>query len=270
MKPAMHPSVPEMHTTTDMNHGIAGLRRQLRTTQAIGLLLVTAFGITCLLGLQSATTPAAPAAGLKDPVRFGEITVERINVAGPDGVRRFIISHDAPKALFAGQEWERTVPPGMASLIILDPSGHEVGGYAASEAHTMLSLDYRNHPLEAAVIGTGIAPDGSQAATFVLKQPPAGPTVDLHAVVRGFEKYKKGAADPNDPDVREFQRHLSMQSTRVELFTTATMAGVSVNDSKGRQRIVLQVDESDNPAVIVYDAEGKETLRIPEAPRDPK
>ena len=183
---------------------IAGLRRQMRFMQACTLALAATVGAGLMLGMQSAAKPAATD-GMKEPVRFGEITVERINVAGPDGVRRYIISHDLPKAPFAGRELERTVPPGMAGLIMLDPKGNEVGGYAASESHTMLSLDYRNYPLEAAGLVARLAPDGSQSAGMVLIQPPSGPLIDMDAVERGDEKTKAakdGKPDLDDPDVK--------------------------------------------------------------------
>ena len=262
------PPAAETRTTTEMHHEIVGLRRQLRTMQVIGLLLVAAFGISYLLGLQSATTPAAPAAGLKEPVRFDEITVGRINIAGPDGVRRYIISHDLPKAPFAGRELERTVPPGMAGLIMLDPKGNEVGGYAASESHTLLTLDYRNYPLEAAGLVARLAPDGSQSAGMVLIQPPSGPLLDMDAVDRGAEKTKAakdGKPDLNDPDVKELQRFQAMQFARIAVFAEQKSATIGLQDSQGRQRLLLQVDENDNPAIILYDAEGKETARFPES-----
>ncbi|MFN9538229.1 MAG: hypothetical protein ACK6A8_03145, partial [Planctomycetota bacterium] len=200
--------------------------------------------------------------------KFDEITVGRINVAGPDGVRRYIISHDLPKAPFAGRELERTVPPGMAGLIMLDPKGNEVGGYAASESHTMLSLDYRNYPLEAAGLVARLAPDGSQSAGMVLIQPPSGPLIDMDAVERGDEKTKAakdGKPDLDDPDVKELLRFQAMQFARIAVFAEEKSATIGLQDSQGRQRLLLQVDENDNPAIILYDAEGKETARFPEA-----
>lgn len=262
----MHSKATSDSALTTHTAEIARLGRQVRVFQALTLALGAAMGVSLMLGMQSAGKPSAEAA--KEPVRFGEITVERINVAGPDGVRRYIISHDAPKAPFAGHEWERTVPPGMAGLIMLDPKGNEVGGYAASESHTMLSLDYRDYPLEAAVMATGVARDGTQVAEFVLNQPPSGPPVDLDAVFRGAKKLedaKDPAPDLNDPDVKELIRFQGMQRGRIGMVAATKMAGISVNDSQGRQRLLLQVDENDDPAIIVYDAEGKETARFPEA-----
>jgi hypothetical protein len=247
---------------------IARLRRQMRLMQGCTLALAAATGVSFMLGMQSAAKPTSPADGKKEPVHFGEITVERINVTGPDGVRRSIISHAIPAAPFAGRDFERSSPPGMAGLIMLDPKGNEVGGYAASDRHTMLSLDYRDYPLEAVVMATGFTPDGMQVSEFVLKQPPSGPLVDMDAVDRGAKKAqdaKDGKPDLNDPDVKELIRFQGMQRGRVGMLATTKMGGISVNDSQGRQRLLLQVDENDSPAIIVYDAEGKETARFPEA-----
>ena len=237
-----------------------GLVRQVRMFQGLTFVLAGAIVVGLFGGARQPPRPRVE--------KFDEITVGRINVAGPDGVRRYIISHELPKAPFAGRELERTVPPGMAGLIMLDPKGNEVGGYAASESHTMLSLDYRDYPLEAAVIATGVAPDGTQVAEFVLKQPPSGPLVDMDAVFRGARKVeaaKDGEPDLNDPDVKELVRFQGMQRGRIGMVATTKMAGISVNDSQGRQRLMLQVDENDSPAIILYDAEGKETARFPES-----
>jgi hypothetical protein len=240
-----------------------GLVRQVRVFQALTLGLAGAIVVGLFGG---AGQPPGPRVE-----KFDEITVGRINVAGPDGVRRYIISHDLPKAPFAGRELERTVPPGMAGLIMLDPKGNEVGGYAASESHTLLTLDYRNYPLEAAGLVARLAPDGSQSAGMVLIQPPSGPLFDMDAVDRGAEKTKAakdGKPDLDDPDVKELQRFQAMQFARIAVFAEQKSATIGLQDSQGRQRLLLQVDENDNPAIILYDAEGKETARFPEAKRE--
>ena len=250
---------------------ITRLRRQMRIMQGCTLALAATIGASFMLGMQSAAEPASTADGKKEPVRFGEITVDRINVAGPDGVRRFIISHDMPKAPFAGRELERTVPPGLAGLIMLDPKGNEVGGYAASDSHTLITLDYRNYPLEAAGMVARLAPDGSQSAGMVLLQPPSGPLIDMDAIDRGAEKMKEakdGKPDLNDPDVKELLRFQAMQFARIAVFAEQKSASIGLQDSQGRQRLLLQVDENDNPLIIFYDAEGKETTRFPEAKRE--
>lgn len=241
-----------------------GLVRQVRVFQALTLGLAGAIVVGLFWG---AGQPPGPRVD-----KFDEITVGRINVAGPDGVRRYIISHDAPKAPFAGREFERTVPPGMAGLIMLDPKGNEVGGYAASESHTMLSLDYRNYPLEAAGLVARVTPDGSQEAGLVVIQPPSGPLIDMDAVERGAEKTKAakdGKPDLDDPDVKELLRFQAMQFARIAVFAQQKSATIGLQDSQGRQRLLLQVDENDNPAIILYDAEGKETGRMPPAPSQP-
>ncbi|MFN9248341.1 MAG: hypothetical protein ACK6DS_14860 [Planctomycetota bacterium] len=237
-----------------------GLVRQVRMFQGLTFVLTGAIVVGLFGGARQPPRPRVE--------KFDEITVGRINVAGPDGVRRYIISHELPKAPFAGRELERTVPPGMAGLIMLDPKGNEVGGYAASESHTMLSLDYRNYPLEAAGLVARLAPDGSQSAGMVLIQPPSGPLIDMDAVERGDEKTKAakdGKPDLDDPDVKELLRFQAMQFARIAVFAEEKSATIGLQDSQGRQRLLLQVDENDNPAIILYDAEGKETARFPEA-----
>ena len=264
----MNRSISIASNGPDNTAEIIRLRRQMRMMQGCTLALAATIGVSFMIGMQSAAKPASPADGKKEPVRFGEITVERINVAGPDGVRRYIISHELPKAPFAGRELERTVPPGMAGLIMLDPKGNEVGGYAASESHTTLTLDYRNYPLEAAGLVARLAPDGSQSAGMVLIQPPSGPLIDMDAVDRGAEKTKAakdGKPDLDDPDVKELQRFQAMQFARIAVFAEQKSATIGLQDSQGRQRLLLQVDENDNPAIILYDAEGKETARFPES-----
>ena len=247
---------------------ITRLRRQMRIMQGCTLALAATIGVRFMVGMQSAAKPTPPADGKKEPVRFGEITVERINVAGPDGVRRFVISHDMPKAPFAGRELERTVPPGLAGLILLDPKGNEVGGYGASESHTLIGLDYRNYPVEGVGMVARVHSDGSQSAGMVVVQPPSGPLIDMDAIDRGAEKMKQakdGKPDLNDPDVKELLRFQAMQFARIAVFAEQKSASIGLSDSQGRQRLLLQVDENDNPAIIFYDAEGKETTRFPEA-----
>jgi hypothetical protein len=250
---------PSSPSPVDPSVAIALLASQLRWHRR----LLAVFGLVLAAGMIAFSVQEPQASG--GTARFDELTVQRLTVAGPDGVRRYILSHDMPKAPFAGREWERTVPPGMAGLVMLDPKGNEVGGYAASDSHSMLSLDYRDHPLEAVVLGTGKADDGSQAAQILLKQPPTGPAVDMDAVDRGAKKAAQGGGDPNDPDVRELKRHYAMQSVRVALAATQKTAALVLSDAQGRERILLRVDEHDDPAIVVLGPDGKEIARFPEA-----
>jgi hypothetical protein len=113
-----------------------------------------------------------------------------------------------------------------------------------------------------------LAPDGSQSAGLVVLQPPSGPLIDMDAIDRGAEKMKQakdGKPDLNDPDVKELLRFQAMQFARIAVFAEQKSASIGLSDSQGRQRLLLQVDENDNPAIILYDAEGKETARFPEA-----
>ena len=79
----MNRSISIASNGPDNTAEIIRLRRQMRIMQGCTLALAATIGVSFMLGMQSAAKPASPADGKKEPVRFGEITVERINVAGP-------------------------------------------------------------------------------------------------------------------------------------------------------------------------------------------
>ena len=90
-------------------------------------LLLGAYGLV-RTGLQASKTNDTAARVEK----FAEITVGRINIAGPNGVNRIILAHEMPQAPFQGEMIERTVPPGLAGMIYCAPNGDEVGGIGVS------------------------------------------------------------------------------------------------------------------------------------------
>lgn len=253
------PTPSDPSHSLEESHEWRRLHRQVRALRLVTLGLCATVGVAVLLGMHSGQPNTPP----EQPTKFREITVERINIAGPDGVRRYIISHDAPKAPFAGRELERSVPPGMAALLMLDGKGNEVGGYASSNSHALLSLDYRDFPLEAVGLAAWIGPDGGQSAGIVVNQPPTGAALDMDAVMRGVTKSKEPNPDANDPDIRELARFQAMQLSRIEIGASTKGAGITLNDSQGRKRILLNVAEDGTPEIVLYDAAGKETARLP-------
>jgi hypothetical protein len=210
--------------------------------------------------------------------KFEEITVGRINVAGPDGVNRFVLSHQSIKAPFADQELERDVPPGTATMIYCDPKGNEIGGIASHENGRLIALDYADYPLEALILASG-GKGEQQGSSIRLMQPPQGEKVDLAAADRGYEKLKalwKSGLDEaaaqaeaekqakTDPDLAECLRFREMMTDRITMLVSPQQAGIVLNDREGRERIVIRVDENDEPEIVLFDAEGKEVARLPE------
>jgi len=183
--------------------------------------------------------------------RFDEITVGRINVAGPDGVNRLVFSHEMPRAPFQGELLERSVPPGMAGMIYCAPNGDEVGGMGVSgtekSAHALITLDYRNTPLEAIGLATNLGPNGQDAALIVMDSPTG--TIDV----------KKIKAN----DAAEIKRLQAMMIDRVTLGVDGHDAALVLKDRNGKKRIVIGVDANNDPRIEVLDEAGKVIQRLP-------
>ncbi|HRF81171.1 MAG TPA: hypothetical protein PL070_13925 [Flavobacteriales bacterium] len=178
---------------------------------------------------------------------FTELTVGQLNIAGPDSVKRIIMSHKMPMAPFQGEQLERTVPPGLAGMIFCAPNGDEVGGIGVSGTTkggaALIALDYRNVPLEAIGFSTYYDENG-QSAGFVIMDPPRG-TVDV----------KKLNAD----DQEEVERFQAMMVQRVDLSVSNEKAGLTISDRQGNVRILIGLDEDDEPSIQLRDKEGHVT-----------
>lgn len=190
----------------------------------------------------------------KAETHFTELTVGQLNIAGPDSVKRIIMSHKMPMAPFQGEMLERSVPPGLAGMIFCAPDGDEVGGIGVSGTAkggaALMALDYRNVPLEAIGFSTYYDENG-QSAGFVIMDPPRG-TVDV----------KKINAD--DPD--EVERFQAMMVQRVDLSVSNEKAGLTISDRQGNARILIGLDEDDEPSIQLLDKVGHVTQVIASAP----
>jgi hypothetical protein len=258
-----------------LHQDIARLTRQVRVLQCTSLALCAALAAFVTLGFG----PPTPAKETRVE-KFDEITVGRINVAGPDGVKRFILSHDMPKAPFAGQELERSVPPGFAGMIYCAPNGDEIGGIASADGMRIITLDYSGYPIEALVLASG-GEGEEQGTTISLKQPPSGAKVDLAAADRGYKTLQsifKSSQDANaeaaeraktDSDLAEVLRHRKMMVNRIGIGVNPKQAGISIADRDGNDRIVMLVSDSGEPEILILDADGKEVARIPERKEKP-
>lgn len=222
-----------------MHDPVTALARQVRVLRTLVRALGLALGCVVLLGFASGQDARRTAS-------FDELTVGRLNVAGPDGVNRIVLAHEMPQAPFGGKMVERTVPPGLAGMIFCAPNGDEIGGIGASEEHSLLALDYRGVPLEA--IGLVQRRANGQSAGLVVMENPTGP-VDLDAVIEGDED-----------ELRRFQ---AMMVNRVSLGVAEHTASLTLNDREGRPRIVIGVDAGNDAYVKILDEAGDEVLRLP-------
>jgi len=233
---------------------VSQLERRNRRLNLVlfGMLLLAVFsGVAGLVG--AGTTPSKPAHESAGRVeKFDEITVGRINIAGPDHINRLILSYKMPQAPFQGELVERSVPPGMAGMIYCAPNGDEVGGIGVSGSEKggtgLITLDYRNTPLEAIGLGTQYGPKG-QSAGFAIMESPAGPV--------NIRKIKSN-------DETEVKRLQAMMIERISLgLETNKSASLVIRDRQGKDRIVIGVDENNKPEVKILDENGKETGRLP-------
>ena len=214
----------------------------------IALLVLGVWGLLIHSFLAASFAHTEPDTGKQ---RFEEITVGRLNIAGPNGVNRIVLAHEMPQAPFQGEMLQRTVPPGLAGMIFCAPNGDEVGGIGVSGSpkggHTLLALDYRNTPLEAIGLVTHYSPDKQSAGLVVMDNP------------RGLVDVKKLKAN----DEAEVKRLQAMMVDRISLGVEGHNARLAIKDGNGKVRIIIGVTEKDVPEIKMLDENGKEVGRLP-------
>lgn len=161
----------------------------------------------------------------------------RFTVRDRRGRQRLLADTRRPPVIIGGTVFpaeQRQGPPEGTYLIFNDEHGSERGGIVAGASEGSISLDYRN--AQALTLGTRWQGEHGAAALFFKQMPdPALPP---------------GKTPP--------------MPTRVELvWSTADGAVLSLNDSKGRPRIVLAVDARDVPGIRVLDEHGKVVGSLP-------
>lgn len=222
--------------------------RLKRLALAAPIITLLAGGTGLVLAGPAETKAAAAAPRV---AAFDELTVGRLNIAGPDGVQRIVLSYTMPDGPFQGLHLKRSVPPGLAGMIFCAPNGDEVGGIGVSGSaqggHSLVALDYRNVPVEAIGFTTHQSGDGQNAALVVMDNPTG--TVDAK---------KLQAQDP-----AEIQRLQAMMVDRISLGVDGHNASLVIRDRKGKERIVIGVDPNNNPEVKILDEDGKEVGRLP-------
>ena len=200
--------------------------RILKCYAAITTIALAVFGITAA----------------KSPDASAEITVERINIVDPTGVKRVVISNAErfPLPKVEGRELPRAMAP--AGIALYDPKGNEVGGIPASDAEFgqshVLASGYPNY--DAIGLMTRISPDGSDAlaALAINARPPA----NLDPIAAG-----------------------KVAHTRIAIQNQNEDAQILMADPQGRDRIRLMVDRKGQARIEVPDADGKVTFRAPQS-----
>jgi hypothetical protein len=191
---------------------------------------------------------------------FDEITVKKLSLVDSTGKKRMIMTTDFAKAPWGGQEVKRNVPPGMAGMIYLDTNGDEVGGLAfggSDKGKVALStLDYTGMPLEA--IGySRVQTEKYTSAGFVVMD---NPRIDSTWNAEKFlEENKSGQKD--GAQIKLLQKQMV---SRVELGVVNHDARLILKDNKGKDRIILGVNDNNEAVIKILDEDGNVIQKFPE------
>lgn len=207
-----------------------------KKNRVLAMLCVASFAVSSALLVNLAIDLNRPSKSTK------EQDLSTLNIAGEDGVKRFILSNTAPMAPIQGELIARTVPPGMSGMIFTDPKGNEVGGIGVSSRHTTVALDYRDTPIEAIGLATYQGKTGQSAMLKVMDNPKE--TVDIKKI------------KVNDPE--ELKKLQSLMVDRITLGVEENVASLIIKDREGKDRILIGVDSQDQPYIKVLDKDGLE------------
>lgn len=201
--------------------------------------------------------------------RFEEIEVERINVVDPNGTLRLAIHNKdrIPDPSVDGKTFKRQGNP-AAGFIFFNDEGDECGGFLWSgrktegghEAGHHLSFDqYKQDQILTITHGE----EGGQSATMLNIQDrvPGASLADIVEEVRSAREMDEG--EEKTKKLAELNQKYWVH-TRVTLGRgRAGEAALSLNDSKGRPRIVLSVEAGGAPRFLFLDEKGKVTRSLP-------
>ena len=200
---------------------------------------------------------------MSDRPKFEEIDVERINIVESDGTRRMTISNNArfPDPLLEGTSLDRAGQRG-AGLLFLNEEGFECGGlvYAGREREGTSAGLFFDRFHNDQVIGMQYAetPDG-YSSMFTIQD---RELIDIETVAQ------RVAAESDDAGrASVIEEELGKAPMRVAIGRDQNgSAAIYLMDSKGKPRILMMVDASDEPTLQFLDAEGNVTFSLP--PKD--
>jgi hypothetical protein len=194
---------------------------------------------------------------------FEEITVQRINIVDEDGKLRLALSNRSkfPEGTMDGRVLQPSGARGPG-LVFFNDDGDECGGliYAGDrESRTAYAQLVFDRLKQDQAIGIMYQEgDGGYGQGLHVWDRPATSLVDEADRMKQIEAI---------PDEEERQRALAKPRESGEIAASRFFAGragdgsscILLMDSKGRPRIRIAVDASDNPVIEVLDAKGEVT-----------
>ena len=202
------------------------------------------------------------------PQRFGEITVERINVVDKDGTLRLVVANQdrMHPGVLDGKTIDRPRP--VAGLIFFNDEGDEVGGLTYSgqvangqrTASSGIMFDQLKQDQTIGIRYNEI--NGQRTAALEVwdrSDVPLSLLIDkLNAANRLTDPVAREAA------VRAARADAPPAPRRVFVGkNTNRAASVSLADANGKPRLNLTVDAGGNPRIEFLDEQGRVTSRLP-------
>jgi len=201
--------------------------------------------------------------------RFDEVDVQRINIVEPDGTLRLVISDKAkfPGSFFQGKEISRPDRQ-TTGLLFLNDEGTEMGalifggakdkdGQIRSDGH--LSFDQYDQDQIFAIDG---GQEGSAKRTMlVISDRGDWP---LHEAFDEITRIKALPAPEQQTAMKKFVETHPGNQTRIVLGRAPDKSAVlRMEDTEGRDRIVMKVDGDGTPVLQFLDENGKVVDELP-------
>ena len=200
---------------------------------------------------------------------FEQINVQRINLVEPDGTVRMVISDKAffPGSFVRGKEWPRSDRK-STGMIFMDDEGTEMGGLifdgskdkngkVRSNGHLSFDQYMQDQTFS---IDAG-EENGSHYSAIVMGEHGDYP------ITEGFEASDRIAALPESERAgawkKFFETHPGDAQRIVFGRSVDNSAVLRMKDSKGKDRLVIQVQADGSPVIKFLDESGKVTNQLP-------
>jgi len=208
-----------------------------------------------------------------------QISVHRINIVEPDGIRRLILSDKAefPGSFYHGREIARPDRTDFAGMLFINDEGTEnggllIGGYKGRDGatHSWGHLSFDEYDQDQ-TLALDTSQDGAdREARYQLSDNGAGMLTP--EAMNAFESARQLPA--NTPEERS-----AKQRARAAVITKYGLRGypradlgrecdksvsLRLKDASGRDRILIRVAADGTPSMEFFDAAGHVTQRWPE------
>ena len=215
-------------------------------------------------------------AAFRQPVpsqKFGEITVERLNVVDADGTLRLVIANK--DRMHPGQMDGKAIdrPRPVAGLLFFNEAGDEVGGltFTGREVNGVRQANagimFDQYKQDQTIGFSHSEGNGRRTAGFQVWDRSDAPLGELIDKLNAANKIADRAE--RDKAIAAIRAGAPPAPRRVFVGKNADKASiVSLADGDGKPRLTLTVDAAGNPRIEFLDAAGKIVSRLPEKSRE--